>query len=226
MHALILAGGQAPTRARLDGAWPGWNDDIELVVAADGGAGHADRLETTLDLWVGDGDSLDAEALAGLVAAGIAVQLARPDKDESDTELAVRAALDRGATRLTIVGALGGPRLDHALANVALLAMDELGGRDVRLIDQGARVRCLRAPDPTGAAASLVLEGRIGDVVSLLPWGGAVTGISTLGLHYPLRDEVLVEGRSRGLSNVRIAATASVTVRDGRLIVIESPASL
>ncbi len=226
MHALILAGGQAPTRARLDRAWPGWNDDIEFVVAADGGAGHTDRLETTLDLWVGDGDSLDAEALAGLVAAGIAVQLARPDKDESDTELAVRAALERGATRLTIVGALAGPRLDHALANVALLTMDELGGRDVRLIDQGARVRFLRAPDPTGAAASLVLEGRIGDVVSLLPWGAAVTGISTTGLHYPLRDEVLVEGRSRGLSNVRIAASASVTVRDGRLIVIESPARL
>ena len=58
-HAVVLADGAAPTRLALDTAWPGWDDGVDLVVAADAGARHATALGLRLDRWVGDGDSID-----------------------------------------------------------------------------------------------------------------------------------------------------------------------
>src|SRR5690242_4017508 len=97
MDALILADGDGPTREELDRAWPGWDDSIGLVIAADGGARLANALGVPIGRWVGDGDSIGPEALAELEQVGIPLEKARPDKDESDTELAVRAALREGA---------------------------------------------------------------------------------------------------------------------------------
>jgi thiamine pyrophosphokinase len=226
VNALILADGEAPSRADLDQAWPGWDEGLGLVVAADGGARHANRLGVTIDLWVGDGDSLDASGMTALEAAGVPIERATPEKDESDTELAVRAALRRGAAAVSIVGALGGARIDHALANVGLLAMRDLIGHPATLLDAGSRIRLIRAPDPSGVAVRHDLAGRTGDLVSLLPMSPDVTGVTTVGLAYPLIDEPLPQGPARGLSNVRSANDAAVIVRTGLLLVVESPARL
>src|SRR6478672_8650223 len=113
MDALILAGGDLASRVELDEAWPGWDASIGLVVAADGGARHAATLGIAIDRWVGDGDSITRADLDALVAAGVPLERTRPDKDESDTELAIEAAIRLGASSVVIVGALGGPRIDH-----------------------------------------------------------------------------------------------------------------
>ena len=222
MHALVVADGDPPDAAALDETWPGWRDGIALVVAADGGAVGAARAGFAIDLVVGDGDSLGTDGLARIAAEGIAVERSPADKDESDTELAVLACLSRGATEITIVGAFGG-RLDHTLVNVWLLALPALAERSVQLLDGGTRVRLVRAPGPGGGVVALSLAGRRGDTVTLLPFADAVAGITTAGLRYPLRDEPLSVGPARGLSNVRVSATASVTIRRGRLLVVESP---
>lgn len=225
MHALILADGEAGTRPALDTAWPGWDDAVELVVAADGGARLAERLGLHVDAWVGDADSLDGAALDALRAAGVPVTLTPVDKDETDTETAIGRALALGAERLTLVGALGGPRLDHGLANVALLSTPELAALDVRLVAPQARIRLLAAPD-AGGSGRAVLEGRVGDLVTLLPVGQDATGVTTVALRFPLDDEPLRLGRTRGVSNVRTAERAEVRLRAGRLLVIEAPATL
>jgi thiamine pyrophosphokinase len=226
-HALILADGDPPDRAALEAAWPGWSDGIDLIVAADGGIRHAAELGLgTVDLWVGDGDSLPPGGLGELRRSGIPMELAAADKDESDTELAVIAAVDRGATRLTIVGVFGGPRLDHALANVLLLGHPRLADRSAVLLAPGARIRLLRAPGPDGGRASIELAGRRGDLVSLLPLAGTARGVTTGGLEYPLVDEPLELGPARGLSNVRLETTATVSLEAGLLLVVETPATL
>jgi thiamine pyrophosphokinase len=220
LRALIVADGDAPTRPALDAVWPGWAEGFGLVVAADGGARGARRLGFTIDLVVGDGDSLTPAELERLAAAHVEIRRAPLDKDESDTELAIRAAVERAADKLTVVGAFGGPRFDHALANVALLALPALNGRSCELLDPTARVRLMTGP------ATLELPGRAGDIVSLLPFGDGVLGVTTDGLAYPLRDEPLPAGPARGLSNVRVGQTARVSLREGRLLVVESPATL
>lgn len=226
MQVIVLADGQIGPRAALDAAWPGWLEPGAQVVAADGGARHAEPLGLRIDRWVGDGDSLGEPGILALMAAGIPVERSRPDKDESDTELAVLAARAMGATQLTVLGALGGPRVDHALANLGLLAMPELASLRVRLVAADARVRRLLAPASDGGPARLDLSGRVGDLVSLLPIGADAEGVTTHGLAYPLDDEPLFAGRTRGLSNLREQPDAAVRLRRGQLLVIETPATL
>jgi thiamine pyrophosphokinase len=224
VRALIVADGVAPSRRRLDATWPGWSSDVGLVVAADGGARVARSLGLEPDLVVGDGDSLGAEGIEELRARGVEIRLARADKDESDTELAILTAIEAGATAITLVAAFGG-RLDHALANIWLLALPALGDRPMELLDDNTRVTLIAAP--RGVPVRRVLPGgRPGDVVSLLPLDTTVVGITTERLRYPLRNETLLVGPSRGLSNVRLEADAAVTVRLGRLLVVETPALL
>jgi thiamine pyrophosphokinase len=226
MVALILADGDAPTRAGLDAAWPGWDADVDLVIAADGGARLAGALGIRLDLWVGDGDSLGEDGLVALAATGVPIERSRPDKDETDVELAVDAAIARGAARLIIVGALGGERVDHALANVSLLASDDLIGRRAILLDARSRISLLRAPSPDGDAGHLTLRLDPGAMVSLLPFGGDAEGVTTDGLVYPLSGETLRLGPARGVSNVVARRDATVSLRRGLLLVVESPATL
>jgi thiamine pyrophosphokinase len=223
-HALILADGDVPSRGVLDARWPGWDAGIGLVVAADGGARHAPPLGLTLDRWVGDGDSLDATAQAALEAAGVPLERARPDKDETDTELAILAALRLGADGVVILGALGG-RIDHALANIGLLSLPALAGRPAVILDAVSRLSQLVGPDSAGGPGVARLTGRPGDLVSLLPVGDTVVGVTTHDLQYPLRDEPLPAGTPRGLSNVIAGEGAWVSLRQGRLLVVETPAT-
>ena len=217
IRALLLADGAAPTRAGLDRAWPGWDAGVGLVIAADGGARLAGPLGLRVDRWVGDADSVDPTTLDALRAAGVPVEMVATEKDESDTELALLAAVAAGATDVTILGAIGGARFDHALANVGLLAHPVLAGIPARLLDDATRVTLLVGP------ATATLDGRPGDLVSLLPFDTAVTGVTTSGLRYALAGEPLPSGPARGLSNVRTTARATVTTRAGRLLIVETP---
>jgi thiamine pyrophosphokinase len=222
-QAVIMADGPVGSRDALDAAWPGWCTADPYVVAADGGARHARGLDLRIHRWVGDGDSLGEDGIAALEADGVPVDRAPVDKDESDTELAVRAALQQRPKAIEILGALGGPRLDHALANLALLTLPELRRIDVRLVAVDARVRLL---DADGARARVELAGRVGDLVTLLPVGNDALGVTTSGLAFPLRAEPLLLGRTRGLSNRRTELTASVDLMAGRLLIVETPATL
>jgi len=178
-------------------------------------AGIAEHLGLRPDLLVGDLDSIDPTTLASLRAAGVPVEIAPTGKDESDTELAIRAALIRGADRLTIVGGLGG-RPDHLLANIGLLALPELAGRPIELLDGATRVTLVRGPGVVD------LAGRVGDLVSLLPLGPGVEGVSASGVQWPLDDEPLPIGPARGLSNRRTAPIARISIRTGLLVAIET----
>ena len=227
MHAIVLADGAVPDRAVLDEAWPGWDEGVAHVVAADGGVRHATAFGLTVDRWVGDGDSTTPEELEALAAAGVTIDRVAVDKDESDTELALLAAVAAGGDPVTILGGLGGVRVDHAISNVALLQHPVLEHRAVRLYDEaGARLSLLVGSAHRGLPGTRELIGRVGDLVSLVPLGESARDVETHGLRYPLVGETLVLGRARGLSNVRTSPVARISVGSGRLLVIETPANL
>ena len=113
MRALILAGGDQPDPTLLDARWSGWRE-VALVIAADGGARYAAPLGLPLHQVVGDFDSLSASDADELEAAGVTVTRFSANKDATDTELALLAALDAGATEIALLCTWGG-RSDHAI---------------------------------------------------------------------------------------------------------------
>ncbi|CAN5861619.1 thiamine diphosphokinase [soil metagenome] len=216
--ALIVADGDVSAGTLSHPLLAAHADDL-LIVAADGGAARAELLGLRPDIVVGDLDSLSPETVDRLRSDGVEVLQHRADKDESDTELALREAISRGARQLIIVGGLGGPRVDHSLANVLLLSLPQPDGCEVVLVDGPASLRVM------GLAGqdTLTLDGLPGDLVSLLPLSERVEGVRSEGLVYALDDETLEQGPSRGLSNVMRAAQAIIRSRSGRLAVIHTP---
>ncbi|HEY3335597.1 MAG TPA: thiamine diphosphokinase [Candidatus Limnocylindrales bacterium] len=221
-HAIVVADGDVPGRAALDAAWPDWDQGVVDVIAADGGYARALAVGLAPTRLVGDLDSLDPALADAAAAAGIPVVRSPAEKDESDTELALLEAIRVGATRITVLGAFGGPRLDHELANLWLLGHPALAATAVALLDAATRASLISAPGPAGGPVERRLPGPIGATVSLLPFGGDVMGVTTIGLRYPLHGEPLVAGPARGLSNVREHAGAVVRLERGRLLVLES----
>ena len=133
-----------------------WLAGADAVIAADGGAAALDRLGRRPDRLVGDLDSAPAALVERLEAAGTRIDRHPVDKDASDTELAVRAAIDDGADRVDLLGATGGDRLDHELANLMLLADPAFAGIELRAIVGPTMVRAVRG------GRRLILRGRRG----------------------------------------------------------------
>ena len=221
-HALVVADGDVPTRGTIDAAWPGWDAGVTDVIAADGGYGRALAVGLVPTILVGDLDSLEPSLVEAAAADGVVILRSPVAKDESDTELALLEAVRRGATLVTVIGAFGGPRLDHELANLWLLGHPALAGLAIVLLDATTRASLVTAPGPDGMAVERQLPGRAGSTVSLLPFAGDVAGVTTRGFRYALHGEPLVAGPARGLSNVREDEDASVRIERGRLLVIET----
>lgn len=216
MRALILAGGDQPDPALLDAHWPGWRA-AALVIAADGGARHVAPLGLPLHQVVGDFDSLSAADADELEAAGVSVTRFPINKDATDTELALRAARDAGATDIALLCTWGG-RSDHAIGTLSLLAHPQVAGVTIVILDEQTRTQLLRS------GASLTLRGAIGRNISITPWGGDAT-VSATRVRWTLDSALLVAGSTRGISNVATAAEVVITVHDGAVLVSEGGAA-
>lgn len=212
MHAVVVIGG-APlvpaVRARLVPA--------SLVVVADSGLDHALALGLRVDVVVGDLDSASTSGLAAAEHAGAEIERHPPDKDATDTELALEAARARGADAITLVSG-GGGRLDHVVGTLAALTGTELAGRRVDAWVGEAWVGVARGP------GGVELSGRAGEYVSLVPWGGPAAGVRTEGLRWGLDGASLDAHSTLGISNELVGERAAVSLDSGVLLVIRPDA--
>jgi thiamine pyrophosphokinase len=209
MSILIFANGDL-----TPGAWlNGYLQQATQLIGADGGTRHILQLGLTPDRVIGDLDSLDDKTVALLRARGVAIERFAAEKDETDLELALQHALRTPDVPIVILGALGG-RLDQTLANILLLAQPQLRGRRIILAAPHERAWLI--------SGSTEIGGQAGDRVSLIPLGGAVHVVRTTGLAWPLVDETLPVGPTRGVSNRMTADLATVVVDRGSLLCIHS----
>ena len=217
-HAIVVVGGSPPDARVAAGMAGAGRPGARLVVAADSGYDHARRLGLTVDVLVGDLDSISAVGLAHARASGVRIEEHRPDKDATDTELALAAAVAAGATRITLLAGATSDRFDHSLAVVLALGHPRLAGLEVDAWFGTTAVHALHGP------CERALPMRVDEVVSLLAVGGPAAGITTAGLRYPLVGEPLGPTSSRGVSNVAIDPLPTITVQAGCLLVIRPEA--
>jgi len=187
--------------------------DVDLVIAADGGAKHCARLHITPDLLIGDFDSLGAAELNTFDRAGVKI-IRHPDrKDYSDLELALLHAKSLGASQVQILGALGA-RWDQTLANLLLPASTQLRDLDIRILEHGQEIMLFHG------GKHYEIHGASGDIVSLIPLDRNVQGVTTKGLEYPLNDEALYFGATRSISNVMTDDSFTVNIKEGLLVCV------
>ncbi len=188
-------------------------DEADYLIAADGGGLVLHAIGRAPHLLIGDLDSIDERSLRFFTNAGTDIRQYPREKNETDLELALLAAVSIGAHAIELFCVLGG-RWDHTLATIAMLSMPMLSDIQVRIYADGQVISLIRD--------AVVIHGAIGDVVSLLPMTPTVNGISTSGLAYPLSNATLYFERSRGVSNVLTHQEASVVIGDGLLLLVQS----
>ncbi len=191
----------------------------DYIIAADGGAKHclANRLDP--DLVIGDLDSLSQEDFNRLRSRQIEIIQFPVTKDKTDLELAIDYAVKHGASQVNIFGALG-KRIDMTLANVLLLTQPDYREVTITLVDNTSKVTLIRSEQ------RFVIHGSRGDTVSLIPLKGDAKGVTATGLAYPLTNDVLYFGATRGVSNQMVSDEAGVFVASGFLLCIQQQGNL
>ena len=207
-----------------NGEWdPVWGKNelasVDYLICADGGADAAIAAGRLPDVIVGDLDSVSKETLAVCRKNRVEIVSYLREKDETDLQLAVKRAekkcleakpLDQEGSNIYIYGAFGG-RLDHLLGNLVLA---------LAYADRGI---CLRYKDPAQEAWVIwkrtEIFGKIGQNISLLPYGGSVC-VSTDGLKYTMDHDELFMDSPRGISNEFKEKKCVLEVHRGKLLVI------
>lgn len=182
-----------------------------LIICCDGGARHFQNSVIRPDVIIGDMDSIDPAQLSAYSEENIKIIKHPPNKDFSDTELALDYALGLKPQEIFIWCALGG-RIDHTLANVFLLCKGQEKRIRTSLVDEYCEAFVL------DKKASFINEK--GKTISLLALTPEVTGITLLGFLYPLENGTLKMSESRGLSNVIHEDRAVISAAKGKLLVV------
>jgi thiamine pyrophosphokinase len=208
MRAIIFANGQMQCLPK--GIQPLKTDD--LIIAADGGLRFCKQENIVPHLIIGDLDSVNETQLMEMKKLGVQVIQYPVDKDATDLELSLQIALDKGACEIIILSALGA-RWDMTFSNVLLLASTLLVNVNARLVDHNQEIFCMKGP------TKVDLIHRKGDNISLLPLSDCVKGMILQGMKYPLNNENLCLGTSRGLSNIVTDHKATINIQSGVLLV-------
>ena len=206
---LVIGGGPVTPPPRLGDHRP------DLVIAADSGFDAALAVGLEPDLLIGDLDSISAAGLAWAADHAVEIETHSPDKDDTDTALALRAVVARGCRHLTLLSPAGTDRFDHLLGTLAALGEPGLGSCESITAWVGPTAVHVVHP-----GHRLVLTAPLGTVFSLLSAHGACAGVTLAGAKWPLVDAVLSPSSTRGISNVTTESSIVVSVATGVLSII------
>ncbi len=185
----------------------------DRVIAADQGAKSALLLDVVPEVVIGDFDSLSKTVQRQLEQKGVELIPYPNEKDETDTELALGYAIKNGATKITILGGTEGDRFDHVIANLFLSTVSTV---PINFINGNQISQVLQGP------ASCLVTSKKGDLISLIPLSTDAEGVTTENLKWKLKNEKLLFGRPRGVSNVFTRENAKISLKKGFLLVVNT----
>ena len=180
----------------------------DFLIAADGGANHIKKLGLTPNLVIGDMDSIDHNLLKKFPTV---IKYPRK-KDKTDFELGIDFCLEKKFQEIIIFGILG-DRIDHMFANIFLLAKIQAENESIKIkIIEGKKEIFI-------VNKEIIIDGKIGDEVSIIPVSEKLVGITTVGLEYQLKNEELIFGSTRGISNVMNKTIVKITMKKGAALI-------
>lgn len=186
------------------------------IIAGDRGLEALYQLKIIPNHVVGDFDSVSPEILEFYKKQPkIIFHTYNAEKDNTDTDIALKLAIQMKSSEITILGALG-KRMDHAIANIHILK-DALGANiPCQILDEHNRIYLVNTEK------TLEKDKVYGKYISLIPLTSTVEGLTLKGFKYPLNRYNLPIGTSLGISNEIIEDIAHIEMEKGILIVIES----
>lgn len=210
MKAIIVAGGTPPTKELLTQELT----KKSIIIAVDSGADCLWRYKITPHYLLGDFDSISPKILDFWLSKNIPTTCYAPEKDFTDTELALKKACELKVKEITFLGCLGGKRVDHLLGALGLLNECLDLNITASLKDEQQIISILKQ--------STMIHGETGAMFSLQAYGGTVKKLSITGSKYTLKNYSLKVGSSLTLSNEFQNKNKRVTIKfsSGRLLLI------
>lgn len=200
----------------------GGNVDIEIpsksydkIIAVDKGLESIYNQKVRPDYIVGDFDSVSPKIIEYYKNQGMEIAKYNPEKDYTDTELGIEKAISLNPDTIRIIGGIG-TRIDHTLANIHILTKCLEKNIKCDIVNSNNKIYLVNK------SAKIEKSKAFGKFVSIIPLTSEVKGITLEGFKYPLSDYILSIGKSLGISNEIVADNASINIKEGILIVIES----
>jgi thiamine pyrophosphokinase len=184
-----------------------------IIIAADGGIRNCISLGIRPNIIIGDLDSIEDRKIGEYRDAGVQIIQYPTHKDKTDLELALHLSKEIGVNEVILLGGLGA-RWDMTIANMLLIAHPKYKEMNIHVMDGNQELIIMRS------GTHSIVHGQPGDVISLIPIAGDVTGIVTSGLEYPLNGETLQFGTARGVSNVFTQEQAQIFITQGVLLCV------
>jgi len=186
--------------------------DNDCLIASDGGVKHVLKLGLVPQIIIGDFDSISRSLQKKLKNKKIEQIKYSVKKDKSDFELAIDLCLKRKFQEIIIIGILG-DRIDHMIANIFLIAKIQTQNPKIKIkIFEGKNEIFILNNE-------IIITGKIGDEISIIPVSDKLEGIITEGLEYRLKNEELMFGSTRGISNVMKKTSIKILIKKGVALV-------
>ncbi|MGN0675128.1 MAG: thiamine diphosphokinase [Oscillospiraceae bacterium] len=182
--------------------------DDAYIIAADSGYSLLKSMGIKPDLLLGDFDSLKEPKPDYCEILTVAAE-----KDDTDTMLAVKTALEKGYYNITITGSIGG-RLDHTIANIQALSYIYDNGGKGRLIGESDIVELL-------GKGSYKFQRNDDMYFSIFSYSPSAI-VTTTGTKYNLKEYTLTNIFPLGVSNEITSDECTLIIEKGQILVVFS----
>lgn len=185
-------------------------DSLAKIIAVDGGANCLYQNNIIPDLVIGDLDSIDQNILQDWKAKTKIIKMPQ-DKDETDTELAIKYCAENHIKDVQIINSLHG-RFDHVIGVISNLEYGIDLGMNVQVENNQTIIKLLTSNHD--------MSGEVDQIISLIPLSEVVEISESYGLKYLLKNEKLYRSKTRGISNILTKKRFKLNLTKGKLLVI------
>ena len=200
MKSIIIASGNSIKKEIFNELYV----ENDFIICADGGLNYIDNLHIIPNLIVGDFDSVDKSLL--LKYQNVQTRKFLPEKDFTDTELAIEEAINYGYKDIVIFGATG-TRLDHTMANIMLIERYIKSDINIKIVDDNNYIQILNK--------NITLNKKEGYYLSIVPITDYIEGLTLKGLKFPLNNVKVNRGSTLCISNEVIDTRAEIQITNG-----------